>query len=132
LESVERVDDDINASIPVRATRSAEATHERPSKRQKVDHQEETELPASGNNPSSPSSLKAALPSFPLPTRPDAPLKHDLALLGLDKALIDAEIIDPNTTMRFRLDSEECASGLTERTRNRLSKLGVSQLFAGL
>lgn len=136
LKSVERVhsNDDVDAGVLVQATSSAENMHvpteERPFKRQKFDYQKKTRLLPSGDGQLSTPSLQAALPSFPLPTQPDAPSKHDLALLGLDKALVDAEIIDPSTTMRVHLDSEESSSGLTEKTRRTLSRLGITQLFA--
>jgi ATP-dependent RNA helicase DDX51/DBP6 len=96
-----------------------------------VNHQEENETLASNNILPSPPSPKATLPSFPLPTRPNAPSKYDLALLGVDKALTDAEIVDSGITMPIRVDSDKCDSGLDEKTRRRLSGLGITQLFAG-
>lgn len=75
----------------------------------------------------------AALPSFPLPVIPKAPSKATLALQGLDKALLNAELIDPALTIP--LDALERPSGdlpvLSEKTKKRLVELGVSELFAG-
>lgn len=73
----------------------------------------------------------ATLPSFPLPTRPDAPSKSDLALLGLDRALVDAEVVDSAATTPIQFDSRECSTGLSERTRRRLQEIGINELFAG-
>lgn len=124
---------------------------ERPRKRRKVDEPETTEpetAPHSDNNimqvdedeaavPSPqerPRSLTrvVALPSFPLPRRPDAPSKTTLALQGLDKALIDAEIVDPTQLSPFDTTPDsDSDTGLSEKMRKRLKDLGVSELFAG-
>ncbi|EIN04039.1 DEAD-domain-containing protein [Punctularia strigosozonata HHB-11173 SS5] len=68
--------------------------------------------------------LPGALPSFPLPRRPDAPSKLDLALQGLDSALANAEVVDPAVTR-----SVDDAS-LSEKMRRRLKELGIGELFA--
>ncbi|PCH42274.1 DEAD-domain-containing protein [Wolfiporia cocos MD-104 SS10] len=72
-----------------------------------------------------------ALPSFPRPTRPDAPSKTTLALQGLDKALVEAELVDPAKTLLFssELDPED-GTGLSEKARKRLKDLGITELFA--
>lgn len=81
------------------------------------------------------STPQAALPSFPLPTLPDAPAKSTLALQGLDKALLDAEIIDPARVVPIdaidqdRHDSE--LHILSEKTKKRLGELGITEFFAG-
>ncbi|KAI0925972.1 hypothetical protein AcW1_008259 [Taiwanofungus camphoratus] len=72
-----------------------------------------------------------ALPSFALPSQPDAPSKSTLALQGLDKALIEAEIIDPDQVQTLPSPSDSAdVVGLSEKTRKRLKELGISELFA--
>lgn len=73
-----------------------------------------------------------ALPKFPLPTRPDAPSKTELALQGLDRAQIEAELVDPNSTLSIDLDVDNNRSALGLKTRKRLIDLGVNELFAGI
>ena len=72
------------------------------------------------------------LPRFPLPTLPDAPSKTELALQGLDKAQIEAELVDPNCTLSIDLDADNNQSALSLKTRKRLTDLGVNELFAGI
>ena len=72
-----------------------------------------------------------ALPQFPLPTRPDAPSKTELALQGLDRAQIEAELVDPNSTLPINLDPDGSQSLLDLKTRKRLIDLGINVLFAG-
>ncbi|TFK28167.1 DEAD-domain-containing protein, partial [Coprinopsis marcescibilis] len=69
------------------------------------------------------------LPRFPLPSIPDAPSKSALALQGLDRKLIEAEIVDPSTVLPISGEGEGFAR-LSERTRMRLKDLGISELFA--
>ncbi|KAI0688398.1 P-loop containing nucleoside triphosphate hydrolase protein [Cytidiella melzeri] len=66
----------------------------------------------------------SALPIFPLPKRPDAPSKSTLALQGQDRALIEAELVDPQKTIAL----EE--GNLDEKTSRRLKELGIQELFA--
>jgi hypothetical protein len=74
-----------------------------------------------------------ALPSFPLPALPNAPSKTDLALQGLDKNLVEAEIVDSATLLPISAEGDDDAgTGLTQRTRKRLMELGIKELFAGL
>ena len=76
--------------------------------------------------------LPVALPSFPLPSQPDAPSKAALALQGLDKAVIEAEFVDPRRTVPIQFDAPENeGNGLSERVIKRLQDLGVTELFAG-
>lgn len=75
---------------------------------------------------------QAALPSFPLPALPDAPSKSVLALQGLDKALVDAEIVDPSTLLPIPEGDEDAGTGLDQKMRKRLRDLGITELFAGL
>ncbi|KAI5982751.1 P-loop containing nucleoside triphosphate hydrolase protein [Pisolithus marmoratus] len=71
-----------------------------------------------------------SLPLFPSPTAPDAPSKFDLAMQGVDKALLQAEVIDPATVLPVLPPGEDEQTGLSERTRKRLLDLGISELFA--
>lgn len=74
----------------------------------------------------------APLPSFPAPVVPDAPSKSDLALQGLDRALVDAELVDPEKVLPIPDEGEtDAGSGLSLRTRRRLKDLGIVELFAG-
>lgn len=76
--------------------------------------------------------LPVALPSFPLPSLPNAPSKLALARQGLDPALLDAEIVDPNTSLSIPSDGElDGGSYLSQKTRKRLKELGIEELFAG-
>lgn len=68
---------------------------------------------------------ESALPLFPLPTRPDAPSRATLALQGQDKALIEAELVDPQRTTSID------EAGIGEKTAKRLKDLGIQELFAG-
>ncbi|PFH53179.1 hypothetical protein AMATHDRAFT_138341 [Amanita thiersii Skay4041] len=71
------------------------------------------------------------LPSFPLPTLPDAPSKADLAMQGLDDALVEAELISPSQVLQLPPDEEEDTSiGLSSKMRRCLKELGIQELFA--
>lgn len=73
-----------------------------------------------------------ALPSFPLPSRPDAPSKSTLALQGLDKHITEAEIVHPSTVLPIPGEvGEDGGTRLSEKTRKRLKDLGITELFAG-
>ncbi|THH30287.1 hypothetical protein EUX98_g3896 [Antrodiella citrinella] len=71
-----------------------------------------------------------ALPSFPAPTRPDAPSRATLALQGLDKALIQADLIEPTRVISINVESSDDATGLSPRMKKRLGELNVTELFA--
>jgi len=73
-----------------------------------------------------------ALPLFPLPTHPDAPSKTELALQGLDRAQIEAELVDPNSTLSIGLGADNSNLGLGLKTRRVLIDLGINELFAGI
>ena len=76
-------------------------------------------------------SFVGALPSFPLPTLPTAPSKIDLALQGLDKALVDAVVVGEGShgpALDLDDDNKLCLSG---RMNRRLKELGITNLFAG-
>uniref|UniRef100_D8Q409 ATP-dependent RNA helicase n=1 Tax=Schizophyllum commune (strain H4-8 / FGSC 9210) TaxID=578458 RepID=D8Q409_SCHCM len=72
----------------------------------------------------------AALPSFPIPTQPDAPSKADLALQGLDKALVNAELVDSTQILPIPAEEDDGGTNLSQRTRKRLHELGITELFA--
>ncbi|KAI5835129.1 DEAD-domain-containing protein [Schizophyllum commune Tattone D] len=72
----------------------------------------------------------AALPSFPIPAQPDAPSKADLALQGLDKALVNAELVDSTQVLSIPADENDGGTNLSLRTRKRLHELGITELFA--
>ncbi|KAF8899912.1 P-loop containing nucleoside triphosphate hydrolase protein [Gymnopilus junonius] len=86
--------------------------------------------PTSLSRMSSALDIAATLPSFPLPALPDAPSKSDLALLGLDQALVDAEIVSPSTVFPIPTGKEAGGTRLSERTRRRLRDIGITELFA--
>ncbi|KAJ3970089.1 DEAD-domain-containing protein, partial [Lentinula raphanica] len=92
---------------------------------------------------------QTALPIFPLPTHPSAPsnLKTTLALQGLDRALVDAEVVPPGRTMAVKIGSDKdrwkflfgfgsdsieewTKTGLSEKMSRRLVELGITELFA--
>lgn len=73
-----------------------------------------------------------ALPQFPLPIHPNAPSKTELALQGLDRAQIEAELVDSSSTLPINLDADDSQSVLSLKTRKRLIDLGVNDLFAGI
>lgn len=73
-----------------------------------------------------------ALPRFPLPIRPDAPSKTELAFQGLDRAQIEAELVDPSSTLPINLEPDSDRSVLSLKIRKRLIDLGVNDLFAGI
>lgn len=81
--------------------------------------------PVKGKSPTP--SLVGALPSFPLPKHPDAPSKTDLALQGLDKSIVDAEIVWDGENQ----DLDNLGSRLSIRMQKRLKELGIVELFAG-
>ncbi|KAJ7164023.1 DEAD-domain-containing protein [Mycena crocata] len=71
------------------------------------------------------------LPSFPLPALPDAPSKSVLALQGLDRALVGAELVDATGLLSIPPEGEDDGgTGLGEKTRKRLLDLGIVELFA--
>ncbi|KAF8301044.1 DEAD-domain-containing protein [Clavulina sp. PMI_390] len=72
-----------------------------------------------------------SLPRFPLPRQPDAPSAAVLYLQGVDEALIEAEVVDPARTVALSQEpSVDDESGLSAKTRQRLSQLGITELFA--
>ncbi|KAF8501747.1 DEAD-domain-containing protein [Russula emetica] len=89
-----------------------------------LDHRTHTSTPA----PPPPS-----LQRFPLPSRPHAPEKSELASQGLDRALANAQLVDPLLSTPLLLTDDENGddiTGLSVRTRRRLRDLGIVELFA--
>jgi ATP-dependent RNA helicase DDX51/DBP6 len=80
--------------------------------------------------PPPPSSLQR----FPLPSRPRAPEKAELASQGLDRALAGARLVDPllSTPLPQDEDGNDDVTGLSSRTLRRLKDLGIVELFAGV
>jgi ATP-dependent RNA helicase DDX51/DBP6 len=75
---------------------------------------------------------EGTLPSFPLPVHPDAPSQSTLALQGLDKHIVDADIVHPSTTIPIpEGEGDDGGTRLSEKTRRRLKELGITELFAG-
>jgi ATP-dependent RNA helicase DDX51/DBP6 len=122
-----------------------ETAKERPAKRRKLEHVAEDvdmmEVSVWNTSPNEPDSAvleprklptPVALPRFPLPVLPNAPSQSVLALQGLDPALVDAEIVDPSTSLAISPDAkEDTTTGLSQRMRRRLGELGINELFAG-
>ena len=74
----------------------------------------------------------SSLPFFPLPSRPDAPERSELASQGLDRALARAQLVDPLLSTPLSFDEDDNAhTGLSVRMRRRLRDLGITELFAG-
>lgn len=68
---------------------------------------------------------------FPSPTIPNVPPQSVLAMQGVDKALIHAEIIDPAAVTPLSTAEQDHDIGLSSKTRRRLLDLGISELFPG-
>ncbi|KAG5642422.1 hypothetical protein DXG03_002796, partial [Asterophora parasitica] len=111
-KTTEEEPEDVNMAAPADVSTGLE---------QLTDHPETTE----------PDQLPGTLSSFPLPALPDAPSKSTLALQGLDKALVDAELVDPTQLLPIPDGEEDGGTMLSERTRKRLKDVGITELFAG-
>ncbi|KAI9000568.1 DEAD-domain-containing protein [Trametes punicea] len=133
------------APVPAKRAQQPQKDDQRPKKRQKLDTpDEDVSRPATPEEavegPSEPSATSrprsptppVALPAFPQPRRPEAPSKTVLALQGLDKALIEAQVVDPATTLPLETpqDAQDERIGLSARMRKRLHDLGITELFA--
>ncbi|EIW57320.1 DEAD-domain-containing protein [Trametes versicolor FP-101664 SS1] len=133
-----------NGSEAVEPTpaKRAQKDGSRPKKRRKLDTPEAEDVPRATTPKETsipPVTLRArsptppaTLPVFPQPRRPDAPSKSVLALQGLDKALIEAQVVDPATTLPLEKDyeSRDERTGLSGKMRKRLQELGIAELFA--
>lgn len=99
---------------------------------EKVNTNVQTEEHTSVSLPKRFPSTPPPLPIFSLPALPDAPPKSALVLQGLDKAMADAEVVDPDRVLPIPLEGvDDGGTRLTERMRKRLHDSGISELFAG-
>lgn len=72
-------------------------------------------------------------PISPPSTFSDAPTKSALALQGLGRTLVDAEVIDPDMILPIPLEgADDGGSCLSEKMRKRLHESGITELFAGV
>jgi ATP-dependent RNA helicase DDX51/DBP6 len=118
-----------SSSSPVSSSPEPEPEPEPPTDPQSLlDHR--TPTPASPPPPSPPPYLQR----FPLPSRPHAPEKSELASQGLDRALVSAQLVDPLLSTPLSLGDEngDDVTGLSARTLRRLRDLGIVELFAGV
>lgn len=84
------------------------------------------------HQPLSPTPPPSFLHRFPLPSRPHAPEKAELASQGLDRALASAQLVDPLLSTPLLPDEEGNEfTGLGAKTLRRLRDLGIVELFAG-
>ncbi|KAL4062859.1 DEAD-domain-containing protein [Scleroderma citrinum] len=86
---------------------------------------ENSSIPVDSKLPS-----QGSLPSFPEPSAPNAPSKSVLAMQGIDRALVHAEIVDPAAVLPISPLGVDEQTKLSERTRKRLLELGITELFA--
>ncbi|KEP53057.1 DEAD-box helicase family protein [Rhizoctonia solani 123E] len=130
--------DTTKAPLPSESSEPPKKKHKKSNKEREpspLDHDGDelmTEEPLhSSSRPTSPIELPT-LPAFPLPTQPTPPSKAALALQGLDKAILDAEIIDLNATARVPAPNEPdpLDLGIGDRMRERLAEIGIESLFA--
>jgi ATP-dependent RNA helicase DDX51/DBP6 len=141
-EEVERVSSETKQKFltdPVQSSSEPQSSPEPPRKRRKLSAQpEDVQVEVSQDeveeeeHPSGSPVLEAPLPSFPLPALPDAPSRSTLALQGLDRGLVDADIIGPSTVLPIPLEGDsDGGTRLSEKMRRRLHDLGITELFAG-
>jgi ATP-dependent RNA helicase DDX51/DBP6 len=98
--------------------------------------EEDVDMAVDGEKLSSPRrsptpDLSGALPSFPLPALPNAPSKSLLAMQGLTKELMGAELVSPSTILPIPAGKDDGGTRLSEKIRNRLRDIGITELFAG-
>ncbi|GJE96608.1 DEAD/DEAH box helicase [Phanerochaete sordida] len=142
-EAEESADEQLEVIEQPEASKTEPESTRRPKKRRKLSPPKEEEPEPTAEDASDAAQLDeapaeprrsptppAALPAFPLPSRPDAPSKATLALQGLDKAIIEAELVDPRMTVSITSESGEADVPLSEKTRRRLNELGITELFA--
>jgi len=67
---------------------------------------------------------------FPRAMPRSRPSKADLALQGIDKAVVDAEVVDSDVLVPIS-DDGSAGTGLSQRLRKRLKELGINELFSG-
>lgn len=87
--------------------------------------------PAMGQGPRLDETQEEAAPlrDFPVPKLPEPPSKSVLARQGLDQSLVNAEVIDPTTTLSLQ-EENYVTRRLSARIRKRLGDLGITELFA--
>ncbi|KAG6334058.1 hypothetical protein ID866_5032 [Astraeus odoratus] len=90
-----------------------------------VPQAEELDIPVESELPP-----RGTLHAFPAPAAPDAPSKSVLAMQGVDKASIHADIVEPSTVLPILPSGEDRRTGISEKTRRRLLELGITELFA--
>ena len=66
-----------------------------------------------------------------MPALPYAPSKSVLALQGLDRALVDAEVVLPSKVLPIPSGKDDGGTRLSEKIRTRLKDIGITELFAG-
>ncbi|KAH9945257.1 DEAD-domain-containing protein [Epithele typhae] len=135
-------DDAPSSPTPAKRTHTEDG---RPKKRRKLHTEEALPIPAevqdeeedepvvkSSPPPARSPTPPVALPAFPQPRKPEAPSKSVLALQGLERALIEAEVVDPATILKLEvsLEVEDERTGLSGKVRRRLQDLGITELFA--
>lgn len=119
-----------------------EVEEEPPTKKRKISIEPATQdsTPAPAPTVSTPAvSAPLTLPTFPLPALPNPPSKSTLALQGLDRALVNAEIVPASRTVSIvdtDADRDQGTGGthlgFSEKMRKRLVDLGITELFAGM
>ena len=118
---VERLDVDVESTEPMTKSRSG-------SPLQPIEPLGHQRSPTPEN--------RGFLPSFPVPTQPALPSKSELALLGLDRALVEAEVVWDRGGVDEDDEEREKGKGvmdlLSEKMRKRLGELGIRRLFAGM
>lgn len=73
------------------------------------------------------------LPTSPPSTFSNAPSKSAPAFQGLSRALVDAEVVDPDMILPVPLEgADDGGSCLSEKMRKRLHESGITELFAGV
>ncbi|KAE9403675.1 P-loop containing nucleoside triphosphate hydrolase protein [Gymnopus androsaceus JB14] len=117
-----------------------EVEEEPPTKKRKISIEPATQdsTPAPAPTVSTPAvSAPLTLPTFPLPALPNPPSKSTLALQGLDRALVNAEIVPASRTVSIvdtDADRDQGTGGthlgFSEKMRKRLVDLGITELFA--
>lgn len=136
-----------NSSRPVKGTGDEKIKENRPKKRRKREQileevkESTTESLSIGDREERlPGDIKqpihleshppVVIPTFSSPSQPPQASKTQLALQGMDSAMLEAEIVDPATTDRLGEESS-VATLLSSRMMKRLGELGIVELFAG-
>lgn len=82
-----------------------------------------------------PNTKDVGLRPFPIPQASQQASQEELALQGLDPALVDAEIVNSTTTIPVDALSDDVLKNqpgaISSRMRKRLQDLGITEYFAG-